>query len=379
MPNTLQTLDWFAKESLRLLWVNCVMGQLVHRGYDSEFRGKKGDTARILRPVNFVAKDFDEATGVEVQDIKESYVPLTVDTHLDVTFEYGSAEKALKMPDFRDRYIEPAMKAIAEEIDKRTIAAAYKGFYSYAGTPGTTPRDKASILAARKNLQDQLVPLEDRKFVMDPAAEAQYLELFSDADKDGSTAALREASLGRRFGLDTYVDQHIGLPGGGLHTAGNLSGATVSGAVAAGATSLTITGTGGQTIKAGDIFTIGSLSGTFVCTQDATVSGTTTATATINFFPELPSALAGGEAITLVGGGSTYVNNLMFTRGAIALAFAKLEQPEGAAFSKVYNYKGFALRMVLSYNATYKKEMLSIDVLFGAKCIDPRLGTRLLG
>ena len=60
------------------------------------------------------------------------------------------------------------------------------------------------------------------------------------------------------------------------------------------------------------------------------------------------------------------------------LAFAALPTPEGAAFAKVVNYKGFALRLVMAYDHDIKEDIVSIDCLYGT-AVDARLGTRLLG
>ena len=51
-----------------------------------------------------------------------------------------------------------------------------------------------------------------RSLVVGTQAEADLLssELFVSAEKVGNTEGLKEASLGRKFGFDTYVDQNVG-------------------------------------------------------------------------------------------------------------------------------------------------------------------------
>ena len=58
--------------------------------------------------------------------------------------------------------------------------------------------------------------MADRRFVVGAAAEADLLnnELFVSAEKTGDTAGLKEASLGRKFGMDCYVDQNIAAADG---------------------------------------------------------------------------------------------------------------------------------------------------------------------
>ena len=63
---------------------------------------------------------------------------------------------------------------------------------------------------------ENAAPLADRRFVVGATAEADLLgsELFVSAEKVGDAGtALREASLGRKFGMDCYVDQNIAKNG----------------------------------------------------------------------------------------------------------------------------------------------------------------------
>lgn len=381
MSNTIVTEERVAKSALKNLMNNCVMGSLVHRGYDSDIKAQKGDTIRILKPVEFESKSF--TTTTTVQDITEDYVPLVVDHHEDVTFEYGSKEKAMTMPDFEARYIEPAMIAIAEKIDQDLCKLGLE-IDTYYGTPGDTPDTKADILGARKNLQTQKVTLRNRKFVMDENAEAEYLDLFSDADKDGSTAALREASLGRRFGLDTYMDQNIYTHTPGALVAGASQNYAVNATIVAGVKTIVLKSTGGTltgSVKKGDIVTFAGIAQTYTVKADATAA---TNLITLTFEQALPAINVNTVAtivgvVSATGAVTAYTNNLLFQKEALTIGFADLERPDGAAWSKVVTYKGWALRCVKAYNASTKKETLSIDVLYGVKASDPRKATRLIG
>jgi len=281
------------------------------------------------------------------------------------------------------------MIAHAEKIDLMLLTAAYQGIPTYAGTAGTTPTSKASILAGRRNLQVQKVPMKGRKFVMDPFAEAEYLELFSDADKDGSTAALREASLGKRFGLDTYCDQQVVQHTPGALVAGAGEALALNADVAADATSIVLKSSGGTltgSVAKGDSFGVLLDDGS---TQYVTAGAAATAAAnviTITLYDGQYMGAASTDAlVTLLGTDVTdgtqtaYMNNLMFHQGAVALAIGPQEEPDGKSWSKVYSYKGFGLRVIKTWNNTYKKTTLSCDILLGVKTIDGRLGTRVLG
>ena len=59
----------------------------------------------------------------------------------------------------------------------------------------------------------------------------------------------------------------------------------------------------------------------------------------------------------------------------------RMSQFQGPIFALVYvtSYNGISLRVVRGYDMTKKKEMLSMDVLYGYTAIYPELATRVLG
>ena len=70
----------------------------------------------------------------------------------------------------------------------------------------------ADIIAARKFLVDAKAPSTERRFVYGSQAEADLLntEAFTNASAVGDNGtALKEASLGRKYGLDFYCDQNV--------------------------------------------------------------------------------------------------------------------------------------------------------------------------
>ena len=60
------------------------------------------------------------------------------------------------------------------------------------------------------------------------------------------------------------------------------------------------------------------------------------------------------------------------------MLFRSLIAPAGVE-SYVTTYNGISLRVVRGYDMTYKKEMLSMDVLYGYKTMYPEMACRVLG
>lgn len=365
MGNTFITPSLVAKEALMQLDANCVFAGLVHRDYEQEFK-KAGDSVTIRKPATFEAKEFSSA--IDVQEATEGSTTVVLDHHLDTSFEITSKERTLKLSEFSERLVKPAMEAIAQKIDA-IVAGLYVDIpfaTAISGTPAMS--DFANV---RKILNNNKVPLFGRSLVMNPDAEADYITLpqIANAEKSGSTAALREASMGRIYGFDTYMDQNIVT-----HVIGTLGTAKVDTGIAIGATAATLynaslTGT----LKKGDIVTFASDATQYVITALATAAANEI---DITFYPAKKIAAAGDAAVTIVAGGG---QNLAFHRNAFALVTRPLELPEGAARASILNYKGFGLRVVMDYDITHKKDIVSIDLLCGAKTLTPEMACRLIG
>ena len=212
MANTILTPDIIAREALMVLRNNAVMANLVHRDYSDDFAGAVGDTITIRKPATFVANEYNGS--ISVQDATETGVSVTMDKHLDVSFAVTAKQMALDIEDFSRQLLIPAMQAFADKIDKYLIGLEASVTNRVPHASGAiTPAD---MIAARKHLTENAAPLADRRFVVGATAEADLLgsELFVSADKVGDEGtALREASLGRKFGMDCYVDQNIAKNG----------------------------------------------------------------------------------------------------------------------------------------------------------------------
>ncbi len=212
MANTILTPEIIAREALMVLRNNAVMANLVHRDYSEDFVGAVGDTITVRKPATFVANEYNGS--IEVQDATETGVPVVMDKHLDVSFAVTSKQMSMDIADFSKQLLIPAMQAFADKVDKYLIALE-------AEATARVPHDTGAInpvdmIAARKHLTQNAAPLSDRRFVVGATAEADLLvsELFMSAEKVGDNGtALREASLGRKYGMDCYVDQNIAKNG----------------------------------------------------------------------------------------------------------------------------------------------------------------------
>lgn len=210
MANTFLTPSIIAKEALMVLRNNAVMANLVHRDFSNEF-ASVGDTITVRKPATFEAKEYNQTNGIQKQDATEGSVTVKMDKLLDVSFSVSSEQMSLDISDFSEQLLVPAMQAFADKIDAYLLGLAADITNGVSYVSGTDSiRDK--VVDARKFLTDNAVPLTDRRFVFGGDIEADLLktDLFISAEKIGDNGtALREASLGRKFGLDFYTDQNV--------------------------------------------------------------------------------------------------------------------------------------------------------------------------
>lgn len=370
MATTLLTPTIVAKEALIQLENNMVFGNLVHRAFSNEYK-KIGDTVLIRKPHEFsTVHDFASSGTVTAQTIVESSVAVILNKLNDITFPITAKELSLNIVDFSEQTIMPAMRAHAQAIDA-AIAARFvdiAAHYPVSATPAV-----ADIAGVRTQLNLNKVPFGDRAVVLHPQTEQAYivLDAFLHAEKRGDTQALKEASMGRVFGMDWYMDQNIAT-----HTEAIATAPTVVGAnVAAAATVIRVSGATSTSavLPAGDVFKITGEANDrgHVITTAETLSG---GSASVTITPPLMTSLASGATLVWQ---KTHKANLALHRNAIALVTAPLEPPLSGQRADVVNYKGISCRVVYDYDKDVKTNNISIDMLFGVKTLDKELACRL--
>lgn len=367
--NTFLTCQTIAREALMRLQSNMVMAGLVHTNYSNEFH-EQGDTIQIRKPATFIADEFGGT--INLQDIGEKNVTILLDKIADVSVEVGSKELTLNIEDFGSQILDGATLAIAEKIDQ-DLCGLVTGVANYAGTGGTTPSSLDDIAAVMLVMNNNRVPSGDRNIVFDPYAQAKLITLqaFTNASASGSTAALREASMGRVLGFDTYMDQNIKTQIAGSYTALT----DVKATAASKATSIVLTSTAGTStgvIKKGDVFTVAGQQFTATADSAAAVSGVVT----VAVSPAVGDAIT-AQAVTF---GKTHKASIAFHKNAFALVTRPLEPPMGGANSYVATApNGLSIRVTMGYDIQTKKNIVSLDLLYGCKVIYDSLACRLLG
>jgi len=368
VANVFLTPSVIAKEALIVLENNLVFGGLVHRAYDAEFH-KVGETISIRKPATFTSNVWGGSWSA--QDITEERVTVVLDKHLDISFEITEKQLALDIVDFSEQIMQPVIRAHAQKIDE-LLAELYVYVPHYQVLDTTSDATKLSSVAnARAILNKNKVPPADRSAVASPTDEAYLLIVpsFLNAEKRGDTEALKEASLGRIFGLGWYMDQNIQKKA----AAGDFTTAAVPTRGSADTSKLILTETG-KVGKKGDIYRI-------TCTEkpgginysllaDCATGGE------VAVSPSVAHAISSGAVGAVMQ--KLTDNDLLFHKNAFAMVTAPLAPPLGGATAAVESLDGLSCRVVYGYDIGGKLNKCSVDLLVGFKCLDPDLAVRLI-
>lgn len=405
MANTLITDDIIAKEGLRQLENNLVMANLVHRDYQDEFV-KIGDTVRIRKPVRFTVRS---GATYSAQDVTEGRTTVQVSNQKGVDFEFTSSDLTLKVEEFSERYIKPAMIALAQDVDS-SLTGLYSQVWNTVGTAGTTPNTYALFANAPKHLDIHAVPTDMRSGIVDPDANyALSSALTGVYVTPRAEKALRDNIVGRLAGAETFMSQSVQV-----HTAGTQGGTPlVNGAVTA-ETYASVKDTWTQSIatdgwsnsitnvlRAGDVITIAAVYSVnpvtkqstgvlqrFLVTAAANSNGSGQATLVLSppiitsgAYQTVNATAADNAAITVLTGASAALSkqNLVFHKNALALVVRPLEvQSDGTSGSRT-SANGLSVRFQKQYDISNDAKKCRFDILYGVKAIYPELACRLQG
>lgn len=414
MSNTTLTADIIAKAALPILDNNLGWLGKIHRGYEEEFSKsvngyKVGDTISIRRPADFTVRS---GATLDTQDVIEGKVALTVDQQIGVDFQFSSTDLTLKVEDMAERIIKPAMVSLVNHVAKDVATVMYQGFYNWVGTAGQTVDAYTDFAKAPERLDEMAVPTSDRIALLSPADHWGLLGSQTALYNGGLVSeAYTKGSLGMIGGVQTYMSQVTPA-----HTCGSRTNSTpltdgidqhvtYDTAKNTWTQSLITDGWGSSTtIAKGDVFTIDGvymvnaktkvstgILQQFVVTTAVTANETTSNDTTLTISPPIIisgphqtvtySGTTDGRTITNVGTASNaYKQNMAFHKNAASLVVVPMELPAAAYGAHRETAKnGLSVRVIPIYDGTNDISKWRLDLLYGRKLIDPRLGTRFSG
>lgn len=408
MANNLKTMTMLTRKALSVLHNELVFCRNINRQYDSSFAktgAKIGSSLQIRKP-----NQFSVRTGavMNLQDVVEDTITLTLATQAGVDFSFTSEELTMILDDPDSRILQPAMSRLAAEIEKTVIDNVYKEVYNLVGTPGTTPASLLTALDARVKLSKGLAPKDSERYLLyDSLAHAKTVDALKGLFQSASEIEKQ------------YEKGYMGVSGGFKWLEGEIIPSLTNGSrddttpvvntstgIVSGTASIAITGEDASvTIKAGEIFTIAGVFAVnpetkvpythlqqFVVTADATADGAGAVTVSVSPTPITSGAkqnisivgAGAGKAVVHVGAGGSgakdtaYPQFLAWHRDAFTFVTADLVLPPGDVAAREQS-DGISMRVWRQGDIVNDKIPTRIDVLFGSKCIRPEWACRITG
>jgi len=375
--NAWEQVAWIAAEALNHLEDSLVITQLAAKDKTADFNAKPngyavGSTVDIRTNPVYAADTFGGT--VNVQGIRSSVRQMSIEHLFDVSVEMTAREKRLDFEGFSDQVIKPAAYALAEKCDTHvgTKILEAAGLYSSADLFGTA----ADMALSKKAATFQQLSSTGRFCIINDTLEAKLLgaDYFNSYNNRGQSGerVFNEASMGRAMGMDFFGA--INFPESS-QTTGNGVGVTKAAPSASenvvGLKILTLDAAATGTYNDGDRISIAGMRRPMI------VSGTQATPTAINLVDPISEIVPASAAVTVVSSGVTYdVLGAIFDDSSIAVAMPMLDQASDKP-SFVVSANGYSIRVTQGYDMNTKKEMMSLDILIGAKSYDPRRITLL--
>lgn len=233
----------WANESIAILEENMVIGNLVHRDFTADI-AEAGDIVNTRKPGEFKAKRKSSSDSVTIQNTTATNVPVKLNQHLHTSFMVKDKDQSLAFKDLVTEYLQPGMLSIARAVDIILLSQVHQ-FHGNSGGQlgmlnGTNGEDY--LLDTREILNINKAHEQGRNLILGPRSDTALLKnsAFTSAYAVGDQGqALKEASLGRKFGLDIFQAQNTPYVN---NSNTKVIGAINAGNLAAGSTSLTVDG-----------------------------------------------------------------------------------------------------------------------------------------
>lgn len=265
MANKFLTLSDITFKSADVLSGSLGFTSKVNRDYDDRFAktgAKIGDTTSMRLPGQF---RFSSGSAIDIQALNDKGMPLVLNKQYQRAFQMDNKDLTLSIDDFTNRYLNPALISMANEIDFDGLQIARQYAQNAVGVTGTVPASTADVLglvgSARQKLMENLAPAgEALNLVATPAGMQLGFKYLTQTFNPQNTIGEQYKS-GRIYnagGFDWMEEQLVpkystGVHGGtGVTNGANQSGSTLVTSGWSAGTTLDV----GATITIADVYAV---------------------------------------------------------------------------------------------------------------------------
>jgi len=386
MANSFLTTNLITKEILSVLRQKLTFLRKINMEYKDEFAvngAKIGDTVNIRVPTHGKVR---QGRIMDAGAMVDKTVPLTITDQTGVDLVWNSSDMALKIDDFRERYLEQRLADMASGIESLVLSRALPYAANFvANADGKL--DIGDALLANKMLSDNLAP-QKRYMVTNTSGTIQVVKsaqaLFNSQSRIGDQ--YEDGIMVRASGFDWF--ETTNMPSQAYGTSAIPGTYDVNGANQTGSSIAIDTGTGtllaGQHVQFTNVYAVNPATKvstgvlrTFVVTADyAGGSGNLQISpAIVTSGPEqnVTASPADNSDVVVLGATTQTGVNLGFARDFLTFATVDLPLPPNKDTSRM-NLDGLSLRMIRDYDTINDQFLNRVDILWGSAVLRPEFG-----
>lgn len=215
MANSLYTPEQVAQVAVAMAADDAMVSALISRNFENDLLGGggKGRTVNLKVPAALVARlrGIDDTTNKIVLDyVSEQTVPVSLGVHAYSAVGLSEGDMSLDLQSFSGQILAPQVDAVVDYIEDSVIDAllAETEDNSIAWDPANPI---PTFTKVRKTLRDRGVPATNLNVLVGTDVYAALLDAnaVQDASQSGSTAALRDANVGRVRGFNVVESTKI--------------------------------------------------------------------------------------------------------------------------------------------------------------------------
>lgn len=220
--NQFLTAQVIARTAIGALVQDLVLPRLVSRDAEADFRGGNGTVVNVRTPPTVTgggARTYDQTlrdagTPIVLDALAEQTIPVTIGPELYKGVPVTDEDFTFELTDFTTQVLDPLMQVVGVGAEA-VLVTEMNGFTPTAGITAALDGSDihAAILQGRMALNKRNVPQAGRVLAVSPEVELMLLNDSENRlvryDASGSAEALRNATIGRLYGMSVVVSNEL--------------------------------------------------------------------------------------------------------------------------------------------------------------------------
>lgn len=220
--NAFLTPERIARTAIGALVQDLVLPRLVNRDAEAEFQGGTGTVVNVRVPGTisgggsrtYTQTLRDANTPIVLDRLSETTIPVTMGPEIYKGVPVTDDDFTFELTDFNAQVLDPLTRVVGQGAEAVLTAEINAFTASTTIVPALDGSDlHDAIIEARMTLNKRFVPLAGRVLAVSPEIEALLLKDAQNRlvrfDSSGSAEALRNATIGRLYGMPVVVGTEL--------------------------------------------------------------------------------------------------------------------------------------------------------------------------